>query len=198
MIIATLFSMRRNFPIRTKKLIFLKKKKKALCNVSCDFHANIWKQRWKNNTTKFQYENSFWIIFKRMLLRNRWWKKKSHHQKNFSCLRLMIHHRLNQRRLAILLQSKYRDFFLEKKFQTKKWLIFFRKNQLLNKENNFSFRKKSFLCSNSSKLSNELFEIENVSLNVLTMKNINFRINVINIVQKKRIRKFSKDFANTI
>jgi hypothetical protein len=108
----------------------------------------------------------------------------------------MIHHHLNQRRLTILLQSKYRNFFFEKKFQTKKWLIFLEK---INhwKKNNISFRKKNFLCSNSSKLSNELFEIENASLNVLTSKNINFRINVINIVQEKRVRKSSKDFANT-
>jgi hypothetical protein len=74
---------------------------------------------------------------------------------------------------------------------------FSRKNQSLNKENNISSRKKNFLCSNLSKLSNEFFETENASLNVLTSKNINFRINVINIVQEKRIRKFSKDFANT-
>ncbi len=67
----------------------------------------------------------------------------------------------------------------------------------MNKENNISSQKKSFLCSNSSKLSNELFETENASLNVLTSKDINSRINVINIVQKKKIRKFSKDFANT-
>ncbi len=33
---------------------------------------------------------------------------------------------------------------------------------------------------------------------MLTSKNINFRINVINIVQEKRVRKSSKDFANTI
>jgi hypothetical protein len=74
---------------------------------------------------------------------------------------------------------------------------FSRKNQSLNKKNNISFRKENFLCSNSSKLSNELFEIENASLNVLTSRNINFRINVINIVQEKRVRKSSKDFANT-
>ncbi len=67
----------------------------------------------------------------------------------------------------------------------------------MNKKNNISFRKKNFLCSNSSKLSNELFEIENVSLNVLTSININSRINVISIVQEKRVRKLSKDFANT-
>jgi hypothetical protein len=36
------------------------KKKKALCNVSCDFNANIWKQRWKaiwqNFNTKIRSE----------------------------------------------------------------------------------------------------------------------------------------------
>ncbi len=67
----------------------------------------------------------------------------------------------------------------------------------MNKKNNISFRKKSFLCLNSSKLSKDFFEIKNASLNVLTSRNINSRINVVNIVQKKRIRKSSKDFANT-
>jgi hypothetical protein len=81
--------------------------------------------------------------------------------------------------------------------KNKKMISFFRKNKSLNKENNFSFRKNNFFCFHSSKLSNEFLEIENVSLNVLTSKNINFRINVVNIVQEKRIRKSSKDFANT-
>jgi hypothetical protein len=88
-------------------------------------------------------------------------------------------------------------FLSRKETSDKEMINLFRKDQSLNKENNISFRKKSFLCSNSSKLSNELFETENVSLNVLTSKDINFRINVVNIVQEKRIRKFSKDFANT-
>jgi hypothetical protein len=88
-------------------------------------------------------------------------------------------------------------FFFRKETSNKEMINFSRKNQSLNKENNISFRKKSFLCLNSSKLLNELFEIENVSLNVLTSKDINSRINVINIVQKKRVRKSSKDFANT-
>jgi hypothetical protein len=81
--------------------------------------------------------------------------------------------------------------------KNKKMISFFWKNKSLNKENNFFFRKNDFLCSHSSKLSNELFETEDVSLNVLTSKNINFRINVVNIVQEKRVRKSSKDFANT-
>jgi hypothetical protein len=88
-------------------------------------------------------------------------------------------------------------FLSRKETSDKEMINFSRKNQSLNKENNILFRKKNFLCSNSSKLSNELLEIENASLNVLTSKNINSRINVINIVQEKRIRKFSKDFANT-
>jgi hypothetical protein len=81
--------------------------------------------------------------------------------------------------------------------KNKKMISFSRKNKSLNKENNFSFRKNNFLCFHSSKLSNELFETKNASLNVLTSKNIKFRINVANIVQEKRVRKSSKDFANT-
>jgi hypothetical protein len=82
--------------------------------------------------------------------------------------------------------------------KNKKIISFFRKDKSLNKENNFLFRTNNFLCSHSSKLSNELFVIENSFLNVLISRNINFRINEINIIKKKRIRKFSKDFANTI
>jgi hypothetical protein len=81
--------------------------------------------------------------------------------------------------------------------KNKEMISFFRKNKSLNKENNFSFRNNNFLCFHSSKLSNEFSETKNVSLNVSTSKNINFRINVVNIVQKKRVQKFSKDFANT-
>ncbi len=88
-------------------------------------------------------------------------------------------------------------FLFRKETSDKEMINLFRKDQSLNQKNNISFQKKSFFCSNSSKLSNELFEIENVSLNVLTSKNINSRINVINIVQKKRVRKSSKDFTNT-
>jgi hypothetical protein len=88
-------------------------------------------------------------------------------------------------------------FLFRKEISNKEMINFFRKNQSLNKENNISFRKKNSLCSNSSKLSNEFFEIKNTSLNVLTSKDINFRINVVHIVQKKQVRKFSKVFANT-
>ncbi len=82
--------------------------------------------------------------------------------------------------------------------KNKEMIFFSRKNKSLNKENNFSFRKNNFLYSHSSKLSNELFEIENAFLNVLISKNINFRIDEINIVKEKRVRRSSKDFANTI
>jgi anaerobic C4-dicarboxylate transporter len=81
--------------------------------------------------------------------------------------------------------------------KNKEMIFLFRKNKSLNKENNFLSRKNNFLYSHSSKLSNELSETENASLNVLTSKNINSRINVINIVQEKRVRKSSKYFSNT-
>ncbi len=81
--------------------------------------------------------------------------------------------------------------------KNKKMISFFRKIKSLNKENNFSFRKNNFLCSHSSNLSNDLLEIENAFLNVLISRNINFRIHEINIVKKKKVRKSSKDFANT-
>jgi hypothetical protein len=48
------------------------------------------------------------------------------------------------------------------------------------------------LCFHLSNLSNEFSETENASLNVLTSRNIKFRINVANIVQEKRIRKFEE------
>jgi hypothetical protein len=81
--------------------------------------------------------------------------------------------------------------------KNKEMISFSRKNKSLNKENNFSFRKNNFLCSHSLKLSNELLEIENAFLNVLISKDISFRIDEINIVKKKRVRKSWKDFANT-
>jgi hypothetical protein len=81
--------------------------------------------------------------------------------------------------------------------KNKKMISFFRKYKSLNKENNFFSRKNNFLCSHSSNLSNDLLEIENAFLNVLISRNINFRIDEINIVKKKKVRRFSKDFANT-
>jgi hypothetical protein len=95
--------------------------------------------------------------------------------------------------IFVTIETSRRDVSMK----NKEMIFFFRKNKSLNKENNFSFRKNNFLCSHSSKLSNEFLEIENASLNVLISKNINFRINVVNIVQEKRVRKSSKDFANT-
>jgi hypothetical protein len=82
--------------------------------------------------------------------------------------------------------------------KNKEMISLFRKNKSLNKKNNFFSRKNSFLCFHSSKLSNELSEIENAFLNVLISRNINFRIDEINIVKKKRVWKSSKDFANTM
>jgi hypothetical protein len=81
--------------------------------------------------------------------------------------------------------------------KNKKIISFFRKIKSLNKENNFFFRKNNFLCFHSSNLSNDFLEIENAFLNVMISRNINSRIDEINIVKKKRIRRFSKDFANT-
>jgi hypothetical protein len=81
--------------------------------------------------------------------------------------------------------------------KNKEMISLFRKVKSLNKENNFSFRKNNFLCFHSSNLSNDFFETENALLNVLISRNINFRIDEINIVKKKRVRRSSKDFANT-
>ncbi len=82
--------------------------------------------------------------------------------------------------------------------KNKEMISFSRKIKSLNKENSFSFRKNNFLCFHSSNLSNDFFEIENAFLKVLISRNINSRIDEINIVKKKRIRRSSKDFANTI
>jgi hypothetical protein len=81
--------------------------------------------------------------------------------------------------------------------KNKKMISLSRKIKSLNQENNFFFRKNNFLCSHSSNLSNDFFEIENAFLNVLISKDINSRIDEINIVKKKKVRKSSKDFANT-
>jgi hypothetical protein len=100
--------------------------------------------------------------------------------------------------INIFVAVEISKFLFRKKTSDKKMINLSRKNQSLNKENNIFFQKKSFLYSNLSKLSNEFFETENVSLNVLTSRNINFRTNKINIVHEKKVRKSSKDFANTI
>jgi hypothetical protein len=108
------------------------------------FSCKYLKTAMKNNTIKLQYENSFLIILEKMLSRSRWWKKQFNHQKNFNFLHLMIHHRLNQRRLAILMQSKYRNFIFEKKLQIKKWLIFLEKINHWTKKIIFLFQRKVF------------------------------------------------------
>jgi hypothetical protein len=69
-------------------------------------------------------------------------KKKISSSNVFSCLRLTIHHRLNQRRLTSLLQSKYRNFFLEQKLQTKKWFDFLEKINHWTKKITFLFERK--------------------------------------------------------
>jgi hypothetical protein len=99
--------------------------------------------------------------------------------------------------INIFVTIEISKFLFRKETSDKEIINLFRNNQSLNKENNISFRKKSFLCSNSSKLSKEIFETKNASLNVLTSRNINFRINVVNIVREKRVRKLSKDLSNT-
>jgi hypothetical protein len=81
--------------------------------------------------------------------------------------------------------------------KNKEMISFFWKIKSLNKENNFSFRKNNFFYSHSSNLSNDLFETKNALLNVLISRNINSLIDEINIVKKKRVRRFSKDFVNT-
>ncbi len=81
--------------------------------------------------------------------------------------------------------------------KNKKMISFFRKIKSLNKENNFFSRKNNFLYSHSSNLSNDHFETENAFLNVLISRNIDSRIDEINIVKKKRVWRSSKEFANT-
>ncbi len=99
--------------------------------------------------------------------------------------------------INIFIAVEISKFLFWTKTSNKKIILLSRKNQSLNKKNNIFSRKKGFLCSNSSNLSKEFFEIKNTLLNVLTSKNINFRINVVNMIQEKRVRKFSKNFANT-
>jgi hypothetical protein len=99
--------------------------------------------------------------------------------------------------ISIFVAVQISKFLFRKETSDKEIINLSRKSQSLNKKNKISSRKKSSFYSNSSKLSKELFETKNASLNVLTSRNINFRINVANIVQEKLVRKFSKDFANT-
>jgi hypothetical protein len=163
------------------------------------FSCKYLKTTMKSNTTKFQYENSFWIILKKMLSRNQWWKKKKSLSKKsqlftFNDTSLFEFEFKLTINIFVTIEILKRNVLMK----NKKMISFFRKNKSLNKKNIFFFRKNNFFNSHSSKLSNELFEIQNTFLNVLISKNINFRINKINIVKEKRVRRFSKDFANTI
>jgi hypothetical protein len=76
--------------------------------------------------------------------------------------------------------------------KNKKMILFFRKIKSLNKENNFFFRKNSFLYFHASNLSNNFFEIKNAFLNVLISRNINFCIDEINIIKKKNSKIFKR------
>ncbi len=78
--------------------------------------------------------------------------------------------------------------------KNKKSINFSRKKQLMNKEINISFFKKSSLCSEISKMSKYFSKTKNISLKMLISRNINFRINAINIVDDKQTRK--QRFAN--
>ncbi len=55
-----IFNETKFFDTYEKADLFKKEEKKALCNVSCDFHANIWKQWWEtiqqNFNTKIRFE----------------------------------------------------------------------------------------------------------------------------------------------
>ncbi len=78
--------------------------------------------------------------------------------------------------------------------EKKKTISLFRKDQSMNKKINISFRKKSFLYSKISKMSKNLSKTKDASLNVLISRNIDFRIDVINIIDDERTRK--QQFAN--
>jgi hypothetical protein len=188
--------MRRNFSIRTRKSIFFKKKRKLYVTYRAIFMQIF------ENSDEMQYDkvsirkfvlNSFKknVIWKLMM------KKRISSSKESQLFTFDDTSSSKSTSISNFVAVEISRFVFRKEISKKEMINFFRKNQSLNKENNISFRKKSFFCSNSSKLSKKLFKIENVSLNVLTSKNINFRINVINIVQEKRVRKSSKNFANT-
>ncbi len=78
--------------------------------------------------------------------------------------------------------------------EKKETINLFRKDQSMNKKINISSRKKSFFCSKTSKNFKKFSKTKNVSLNELISRNINSRINVINIINDKRTRK--QRFAN--
>ncbi len=90
--------------------------------------------------------------------------------------------------------SSTRTFVAVKISKKKETINLSRKDQSMNKEINISSRKKSFLCSEISKMSKNLSKTEDASLNVLASRNINSRIDVINIINDKRTRR--QQFAN--
>jgi hypothetical protein len=170
-----------------KKSIFLKKKKRKLYVT----YRAIFMQIFKNNDEK-QYDKvsirKFVLNnFKENVVSKSMMKKKFSSLKKFQLFTFDDTSSFELTSINNFVAIEISRFSFQRKTSNKKMINFFRKNKSLNKENNISSRKKNSFCSNSSKLSNELFEIENVSLNVLTSKDINFRINVINIVQKKRV-----------
>jgi hypothetical protein len=134
-----------------------------------------------------------------MLLRNRWWKKKTSSSieifqlSTFDDTSSSEFESASTINIFVTIEISRQNVSMK----NKEMISLFRKIKSLIKKNNFFFRKNNFLCSSSSNLSNNLFETENAFLNVLISKNISSRIDEINIVKKKRIRRFSKDFANT-
>ncbi len=185
MIIATLFSMKRNFSIRMKKSIFFKKKEE---NFYVTYRA-IFMQIFKNNDEK-QYNK---ILIRKFVLNN--FEKnvvsKSMMKKEISSLKKSQLFTFDDTSSSEFESELTINIFVtieisrwNVSMKNKKMISFFRKIKLLNQKNNFLFRKNNFLCFHSSKLSNELLEIKNTFLNVLISKNISFRINEINIVKK--------------
>jgi hypothetical protein len=182
-----------------EKIDLFKKEEKKFYVTYCAIFMQIFENNDEKQYNKFSIRKFVLNNFKKNVVSKSMMKKKISSSKKFqlftfddtSSFEFELKSMIN---IFVTIEISKRNVSMK----NKKWISFFRKNKLLNKENNFSFWKNNFLCSHSSKLSNEFFETENASLNVLTSKNINFRINVINIVQEKWIRKYSKDFANTI
>jgi hypothetical protein len=197
MIIATSYSMKRNFSTRTKLSIFSRKKKFYVT------YRAISLQIFENNDEK-QYDK---IPIRKHVLNN--FRKnvasKSMMKKRISSLieTFQLSTLNNTSSLEFESVSTINIFVTIEisrqnvSMKNKEIISFFRKIKSLNKKNNFFFWKNNLLCFHSSNLSNDLLEIENAFLNVLISKDINSRIDEINIVKKKKIRKSSKNLANT-
>jgi hypothetical protein len=127
-----------------KKVDLFKEEEKKLYVTYRAIFMQIFENSDENQYDKVSIRKFVLNNFKKNVVSKSMMKKTISSSKNLNCLRLMIHHRLNQRRLAILLQSRYRDFFLEKKLQTKKWLIFLEKINHWTKKIIFFFEKKIF------------------------------------------------------